>query len=75
MRRAIRKTAAVIMALGLVLSLAACGGASEPSSIIIKNASVYTVNEDEPKAEAVVIKDGIIEYVGDEGGAAEYEYF
>ena len=48
MRRAIRKTAAVIMALGLVLSLAACGGASEPSSIIIKNASVYTVNEDEP---------------------------
>lgn len=73
MRRAIRKTAAVIMALGLVLSLAACGGASEPSSIIIKNASVYTVNEDEP--EAVVIKDGIIEYVGDEDGTAEYEYF
>ena len=75
MRRAIRKTAAVIMALGLVLSLAACGGASEPSSIILTNASVYTVNEDEPEAEAVVIKDGIIEYVGDEGGAAEYEYF
>ena len=34
---------------------------------------VYTVNEDAPEAEAIVVQDGIIEYVGDEDGTAEYE--
>ena len=68
-----RKTAAVIMALVLVLSLTACGGAGEPSNIIIKNASVYTVDEASPEAEAIVVSDGIIEYVGDEDVTAEYE--
>lgn len=43
-------------------------------NIIIKNASVYTVDEKNPKAQAIVIEDGVIAYVGDKAGAAAYEH-
>lgn len=70
----LKKALVVMMSVGMILSLAACGGEEkEPSNIIIKNAAVYTVDENNPEAEAVVVRDGIIEYVGDEDGAMEYE--
>lgn len=68
----LKRAAALVLALCVVFTLTACGGSdAEPSSYIITNASVYT-GEGET-AEAVVVKDGVIEYVGDAEGAAEYD--
>lgn len=77
MRRKLIKTIAVLSALALTLSLSSCGNkdskTKSPSNIIIKNAAVYTVDEKNPTAEAVVVKDGAIEYVGTEKEAMDYE--
>lgn len=73
MKRKLAKALAVLSALVMVFTLGACGGEKEPSNIIIKNAAVYTVDGEGSTAEAVVVKDGIIEYVGDEEKAMEYE--
>lgn len=73
MKKKFAKATALIMILVMVLTLSACGGEKEPSNIIIKNASVYTVDEEASTAEAVVIKDGVIEFVGSEKEAMEYE--
>lgn len=68
----LKRAAALVLALCVVFTFTACGGSdAEPSSYIITNASVYT-GEGET-AEAVVVKDGVIEYVGDAEGAAEYD--
>ena len=40
---------------------------------IIKNAKIFTANEDNPMATALVVKDGKFVYVGDENGLSEYE--
>ena len=76
-RSRLKKAAAGIAICGLLVGMTACGGSvggeAESSNIILKNASVYTADEEGTQAEALVVKDGIIEYVGDEAGAAEYE--
>ena len=47
----LKKALVVMMSVGMILSLAACGGEEkEPSNIIIKNAAVYTVDENNPEA-------------------------
>ncbi len=43
-----------------------------PADIVLTNALVYTVNENNPSAEAIVIKDSKFIYVGDNDGAARY---
>lgn len=40
---------------------------------IIKNAKIFTSDKDNPKATALVVKDGKFVYVGDESGLSEYE--
>ena len=40
---------------------------------IIKNAKIFTSDKDNPLAFALVVKDGIFVYVGDENGLSEYE--
>ena len=40
---------------------------------IIKNAKIFTSDKDNPKATALVVKDGKFVYVGDETGLSEYE--
>jgi len=42
------------------------------STLVLKNGAVYTVNEDLPLVEAIVIKDGIIEFVGSDQKAEAY---
>lgn len=78
MKRKLAKVIAVLTALALTLSLSACGSGgdskeSAPSNIIIKNAAVYAADDNNSAAEAVVVKDGTIEYVGTEKEAMEYE--
>ena len=63
----------------LVGGLAACapndnGAIDEVAAdSILFNAEFYTVNEAQPWAEAIAIRDGRIVFVGDEAGAREYE--
>ncbi len=43
-----------------------------PADIVLTNGIVYTVNENNPSAEAIAIKDHKFIYVGDNDGAARY---
>ena len=54
--------------------LVACSNeATAPSAdLAFVNARVYTVDESQPWAEAVVVRDDTIIYVGDDAGAAQY---
>ena len=40
--------------------------------LVFKNGFIYTVNQDQPWAEAIVIRDGKIEYVGPNSGADRF---
>lgn len=44
----------------------------KPADIVLKNGNIYTVNENQPKAEAVAILDSKIVYVGDNIGVERY---
>ena len=41
-------------------------------ALAFKNGSIYTIQQDQPWAEAIVIRDGLIEYVGPNEGADPY---
>ncbi|MGH9801632.1 MAG: amidohydrolase family protein, partial [Blastocatellia bacterium] len=45
----------------------------EPADIVFKNGNVYTVNEAQPKAEAIAVKYGRIVFVGSNADAKKYE--
>ncbi|MGE0883032.1 MAG: amidohydrolase [Blastocatellales bacterium] len=45
----------------------------EPADIVFKNGNVYTVNDDQPKAEAIAIKYGRIVFVGSNADVKKYE--
>jgi len=46
--------------------------AAEPADMVFTNGKVYTVNEEQPWAEAVAVKGNKITYVGDAAGAKAY---
>lgn len=54
--------------------VAACGQepATESTDWVLTNGRIYTVDEDRPWAEAVVIRDGVFAYVGDDAGAQAF---
>ncbi len=60
----------------ICLLLAACSqeppASSSPTDWVLTNGRIYTVNEEQPWAEAVVIRDGEFVYVGDNAGAQEF---
>jgi predicted amidohydrolase YtcJ len=55
-----------ILILGSFISvtLAACLAQSTEQEAVLYNAAIYTVNDKQPWAEAIYVRDGIIEYVG-----------
>jgi predicted amidohydrolase YtcJ len=65
--------------LAVVLSFAALPYGStlntqvEPADIVFKNGNVYTVNDAQPKAEAIAVKYGRIVFVGSNADAKKYE--
>ena len=75
MKHSIRCLAFIV----LVSGLAACGPNDKATidqvaaDSILFNAEFYTVNEAQPRAEAIAIKDERIIFVGDEAGAREYQ--
>ncbi len=42
----------------------ACGPQQEPADMVIKNGSIYTVNDSQPMAEAIAVSNGRIVFVG-----------
>ena len=42
--------------------------APAPAGLVLMNGAVYTVNPEQPWAEAVAVSDGVIRYVGDDAG-------
>ncbi len=62
------------------LTMAGCGSASNDNGVpdgtgvtIYKNGAIYTVNPEKPSAQAVVITDGVITFVGSDTDVAEFE--
>ncbi|MEL6534678.1 MAG: amidohydrolase family protein [Bacteroidota bacterium] len=57
-----------------MIGLGACQTKSpeELADLVITNANIYTVNEDQPKAQAVAVRGGRIIYVGDDAGAETF---
>ncbi len=46
------------------MTLSACFAQEENVEIVLYNAAVYTVNPNQPWAEAIYFRDGVIEYIG-----------
>lgn len=57
---------------GETSSEAAMAAVCTPADMVLTNGVVYTVNENNPSAQAIAIKDSKFIYVGDDEGAARY---
>jgi predicted amidohydrolase YtcJ len=66
-----RPVLAVLLTVLVAISMATVVFA-EPAGFVLTNGKVYTVNEKQPWAEAVVVKGKKIVYVGDNAGAADF---
>ncbi len=62
----------VSMALTGVVALASSATAQDPADYVLTNGKVYTVNEDQPWAEAVAVQGQNIVYVGNNAGARAF---
>ena len=70
-----RKVFAMLLACLMVPGCAvhaAEGSAPEAADSVFRNATIYTVDDDNPTATAIAIKDGRLVYVGDEEGVEAY---
>lgn len=65
--------AAVLSLSAFIPSLTPTGAQIEPADIVFKNANVYTVNDAQPKAEAIAVKYGRIVFVGSNADVKKYE--
>jgi predicted amidohydrolase YtcJ len=55
------------------LGAAANGRGVEPADVVYKHGQIYTVNEKQPRAESLAVKDGRIVFVGVDADVAQYE--
>ena len=66
------KAGALAAVVAVILGGAPSAGlAAEPAGFVLTKGKVYTVNKEQPWAEAVVVKGKEIVYVGDNAGAAK----
>jgi predicted amidohydrolase YtcJ len=56
----------------ILLSAVACGPTKVPADMVIFGGKIYTVNDQQPQVEAVVVRNGKIEFAGNENEAREY---
>jgi predicted amidohydrolase YtcJ len=65
---------ALIVTLALLASVSGKSwSAAEAADVVFKNGNIYTVNERQPRAEAVAVKAGKIIFVGSNANAKAYE--
>jgi predicted amidohydrolase YtcJ len=57
----------------LVAAVFSSTAASEPADVVFEHGNIYTVNEAQPRAEAIAVKRGRIIFVGSDADAAKYE--
>lgn len=55
-----------------ILMAVSANAACKDADMVLYNTKIYTVNDDQPMAEAVAIKDGKIIYVGSNDGVEDY---
>jgi predicted amidohydrolase YtcJ len=55
------------------LCLASACAVGEPADVVFKNGNIYTVNDNQPRAEAIAVKQGRIIFVGSNADAQRYE--
>jgi hypothetical protein len=68
-----KKTVLLLLAVILLVCNSAQGADHHDfADRVIANAKVYTVNSEQPWAEAIAIKDGSIVYVGDNSGIKKW---
>ncbi len=56
-----------------LVALAPTEAQVEPAELVFKNGNVYTVNDDQPKAEAIAVRYGRIVFVGSNADVKKYE--
>ncbi|MFY9554458.1 MAG: amidohydrolase [Blastocatellia bacterium] len=66
------RTTAMALILALLL-IATASTSADPADVVFKNGNIYTVNERQPRAEAVAVKAGKIIFVGSNKDAKAYE--
>ena len=64
-----------MLALTLILGIAAAFSSctAKKADLIIKNAKIFSSDQNNPQATALVVKDGRFVYVGDESGLSKYK--
>ena len=64
-----------VLALTLILGIAAAFSSctAKKADLIIKNAKIFSSDQNNPQATALVVKDGRFVYVGDESGLSKYK--
>jgi hypothetical protein len=61
-----------VCALGLCLFGSGCSLSPEPADLLLTNGTVYSLEEAQPRAEAVAVRDGRIVFVGSNEEAGEF---
>ena len=61
-----------LAAIAVLLTAFACGKTKDPADMVIYGGKIYTVNDQQPTVEAVVVNDGKIEFAGAEEEAKTY---
>jgi predicted amidohydrolase YtcJ len=72
MRNSLLLMAVAVAALVIALQTTSRRGGSSPADLILVGGAIYTVEADQPRAEAVAVRDGRIVAVGDDGDVARY---
>ncbi len=67
-----RNPTSFVMGVALVLSPGCAGPEPAAADYVMTNGKIYTVNENQPSAEAVAVNGTDIVYVGDDNGAREF---
>jgi predicted amidohydrolase YtcJ len=73
MRNSLLLMAVAVAALVIALQTTSRRGGSSPADLILVGGSIYTVEADQPRAEAIAVRDGRIVAVGDDGDVARYQ--
>ncbi|TMI94713.1 MAG: amidohydrolase, partial [Bacteroidetes bacterium] len=72
MKKSVIKYLPAVILFFLSCNTASQNSSTETAELVINNAKVYTVNKNQPDAEAIAIKDGKIIYVGNNTDVKKY---
>jgi len=59
---------AVVLVLGMVMSMTPALAANESANVVYRSGNIYTMDDSNPHATALAVKDGRLLYVGSDSG-------